>query len=259
MAPLLLATLALAMAAVCTAAALPPSAEGSRIVGGVEAKLGELPSTVALIEGGQRSGGGILIGPKLVLTAAHCAYNTSMDFKIRAGALKWNESGILVNVSRYLLYPEYNINGYNHDIALLYLAEEVSESPTISYAKLLKRESDPTAKSKVTTAGWGRIAIDEEASVTLRRVTVSVVDRSTCRAAYQKLNLPVTENMVCAAEPGKDSCSGDSGGPLYDDATKDLVGVVSWGFQCAEPGFPGVYVRVGKYIEWIAKNNKAPQ
>ncbi|KAI1908806.1 hypothetical protein LOZ12_006076 [Ophidiomyces ophidiicola] len=228
MAPLLLATLALAMAAICTAAALPPSAEGSRIVGGVEAKLGELPSTVALVEGGQRSGGGILIGPKLVLTAAHCAYNTSMDFKIRAGAL-------------------------------LTCREEVSESPTISYAKLPKRESDPTAKSKVTTAGWGRIAIDEEASVTLRRVTVSVVDRSTCRAAYQKLNLPVTENMVCAAEPGKDSCSGDSGGPLYDDATKDLVGVVSWGFQCAEPGFPGVYVRVGKYIEWIAKNNKAPQ
>jgi hypothetical protein len=58
--------------------------------------------------------------------------------------------------------------------------------------------------------------------------------------------------MVCASEPGKDSCNGDSGGPLVgaDPATPAawrLIGVVSWGpGLCGVPGeAPGVYARVG--------------
>ena len=41
-----------------------------------------------------------------------------------------------------------------------------------------------------------------------------------------------------------------SGGPLFDE-DGNVIGIVSFGFQCAAEGFPGVYTRVSQYEEWI--------
>lgn len=62
--------------------------------------------------------------------------------------------------------------------------------------------------------------------------------------------------MWCAglAAGGKDSCSGDSGGPIIDATTGVLEGTVSWGQGCAEAGYAGVYARVGNYVTYINSN-----
>ncbi|NBS31226.1 MAG: hypothetical protein EBS76_12060, partial [Actinobacteria bacterium] len=65
----------------------------------------------------------------------------------------------------------------------------------------------------------------------------------------------VAEYMICAGAVGGgvDSCFGDSGGPLIvrDDNAVLLAGVVSAGFGCAQPDFPGLYTRVTSYLPWL--------
>lgn len=89
------------------------------------------------------------------------------------------------------------------------------------------------------------------------KVSVPLVENSVCN---DKLHDEITEHQLCAGgESGKDSCYGDSGGPLMRAYKEDpeghpqwvADGVVSWGEGCGSPGKPGVYTNTVKYIDWI--------
>ena len=68
--------------------------------------------------------------------------------------------------------------------------------------------------------------------------------------------------MICAADPGKASCSGDSGGPLMvqENGRYVLAGVVSFGKKgCAVPEYPVVFARVTAQKDWILANTEGTQ
>ena len=88
------------------------------------------------------------------------------------------------------------------------------------------------------------------------------------RAGYQD---GITDDMMCALDNvgvTSDACQGDSGGPLVklgSDASgaDDIqVGIVSWGFSCADVNFPGVYSRISSQYDWmrntICENSMSP-
>ena len=56
---------------------------------------------------------------------------------------------------------------------------------------------------------------------------------------------------------GKDSCTGDSGGPLmirkFSDDPYFQIGIVSFsvGNECGKKNLPGVYTKVESYLDWI--------
>ena len=91
---------------------------------------------------------------------------------------------------------------------------------------------------------------------TCQFVRVPVITNAACNIDYTGR---ITDSMMCAGfqgEGGKDACQGDSGGPLVcnKDGEAIIAGVVSWGFGCADPKFPGVYARVTHFLDWIKSN-----
>lgn len=92
-----------------------------------------------------------------------------------------------------------------------------------------------------------------EGSITdkLQAVSIPLVDHKVCKEIYSEIN-DVTDRMFCAGllgVGGRDSCQGDSGGPLAADGV--LIGVVSWGNECAAPDYPGVYANVLALKSWV--------
>jgi secreted trypsin-like serine protease len=115
--------------------------------------------------------------------------------------------------------------------------------------------------TELTVMGWG-ITESGSHSEYLMEVDVDVSDFATCSSSYNPLSEMKgmtldTDFHICAGRTyGKtyDSCNGDSGGPLvkYNPNGQDTqVGVVSFGKECGNPNYPGVYAKVSYAKDWI--------
>ena len=121
---------------------------------------------------------------------------------------------------------------------------------------LPQADTEYSEGENVTVSGWGVMSTGEGTiSNVLNAVDVPITSFEDCKSAYgQRVN----RDHVCAGlkQGGKDSCQGDSGGPLVRRRGNltELVGIVSFGYGCAQAGAPGVYTKVSSYIDWIEQN-----
>jgi trypsin len=101
---------------------------------------------------------------------------------------------------------------------------QLDEAVDLPYIKLGK---DSITGGKLTVIGFGDTEIGPGLvlSSTLREVELDYVDNDTCDEGHGDRG-DVTGDMLCAAGDGKDSCIGDSGGPLLikgDTAADDIL------------------------------------
>jgi len=246
------------------------AAPQSRIVGGVPAtQPWPAQTSVRHTSGdGTTSCGGTLVSARWVLTAAHCVTNDTGNvvapgtFALRIGSTSREDGGVATTVDAVKRHEGY-FNPPNdalvNDLALLHLAAPVGQDPM----RLLGSDARDAplwgAGTTGTIIGWGRTSTDGPQSATvLLEAKVPIVGDAACAAPGVWGASFSASTMLCAGGAGADTCPGDSGGPLMVSRRGEytLAGVVSWGHpECAKPGFPGVYVRLGDPAlnAWVAR------
>lgn len=250
---LLVVTLAALAAAAPAHGAINPL-----IVGGDKAPVEALPymASIGFSGASARAGhfcGGTVITPTMVLTAAHCMIEESpARLTVTTGRTRLSDgtTGQRTGVRWISIHPGWD--GTSDDLAVLRLDSPVTAAPIAL--------STGGTYTQSTTAGWGivgRGGVSDE----LRAVELPISTTRDCRKAFGLQFDPATQ--VCAGGDGRDSCSGDSGGPLLTvtaDGALEQIGIVSYGSNpCGQLGIPGSYTRVSAYAKWLAsKTDPAP-
>lgn len=245
---------------------------------------------------------GTLITRQWVLTAAHCAADRSGDayfadeILVRSGDIDLSK-GDMREIDKVILHPDYDAVDIENDIALLHLAEPIRASNGPVGAIPLLGQGQPVPEGPGVVVGWGRTE-DGSFPMALQVAELKIFPNATCNQAMsdktrQELadvlfdlgatnNIPeekveeayailvdnlgdsLTSQMLCAGTRTgeRDSCGGDSGGPLMvrrGDGRWVQVGIVSWGrtpldaeHGCGEPELYSVYTRISEYFDWIS-------
>lgn len=187
-----------------------------------------------------------MISPDWVLSAAHCAGGVATVEIGHHNLTDDSEEYESIPVLFEIMHPDFDPFTLDNDAMLIRLSTSSNFTPVVINEGL----ADLSEGMDVTVMGWGDTDISPdvfEASDVLMEVEVDLITNDACSIAYEGEN-NITENMMCARRDSQDSCQGDSGGPLIikgTNSTLDVqVGIVSWGFGCAEPEFPGVYANV---------------
>ncbi len=233
-------------------------------LGKTEATPGAQPWMVGQVDSSEPNAfyghgcGGALITPEWILTAAHCleGYSASeVDYVIGRHVLSSNE-GERIPAAQIILHPGYaQTDGDDHDIALVKLSRPATAGTPIGLVTPATTHLDEAGVIARVT-GWGQMGEnDERYPDALFGVSLPIVAQGTCEAQLGADRIQETEICAGVPEGGKDSCYGDSGGPLTvpngEGTGEVLAGVVSWGDECGAPNSSGVYTRVTEYIDWI--------
>uniref|UniRef100_A0A1B6ENS7 limulus clotting factor C n=2 Tax=Cuerna arida TaxID=1464854 RepID=A0A1B6ENS7_9HEMI len=260
-----------------------------RIIGGDEATLGQYPwiarlgYTYELDENNTVDTyecGGTIINSMYVLTAAHCSpdivmlqlaevrlgeHITTTDPDCVDGVCAPPAQDIVVD--EFICHEDYDAKSYQNDICLLRLAKPIEFNNYVAPICLPVYDffQKQTFESSVMeVAGWGLtdIATGKSSNVLLT-LTVPIKTQFICELAYSGKSEIIDKQMCAGGVVGKDSCSGDSGGPLMAPFSMDappryfIVGIVSFGpKKCATTNTPGVYTKVSEYMTWILDNIK---
>lgn len=172
-----------------------------------------------------------------------------------------------IPVGKSIAHEKYRPPHVYNDIGLLQLTRPV-EITRYARPACLFTEPNILATEPLIATGWGRTEFYGPSSADLLQVTLEQFSIDQCAQSYKPSpQLPMGvegDSQLCAGSrfEQKDTCNGDSGGPLQmirhgnrnNNVQYNIVGVTSFGKGCGTIGVPGVYTRVSHYVDWIEES-----
>ncbi|HEY1694737.1 MAG TPA: trypsin-like serine protease [Polyangiaceae bacterium] len=197
--------------------------------------------SVVRVVGPQMTCTGTLIAEDLVLTAHHCVVErevrggfttkmlaaSALDVELGGDYLPWGNVGL-----KAVLAPPCGANGGRGDVAVLVL-----ERKLVGMATMTLSESGAHTGERVYASGFGRCALSPEG---IRR--------------RERDGGPITSVGKGTFEVDASVCPGDSGGPVLDLRTHEVVGVVSLSAMDYDPSTRGrsIFARVDDIPKLVA-------
>lgn len=214
----------------------------------------------------------------------HFSGQKALYLTVRVGSTNYDRNGpngSLVEVEEIKQHQLYNFSSIDYDYSLLKLAKPLVFNDSVQPVKLPFIWNKLRDGTNCLVTGWGNTRNASQPRGSLRGAVVPIVNREQCDQSYRMYG-GITKRMICAGYEmgGKDgmfsllheswthwielfivsldsllvACQGDSGGPLVCNGIQ--YGIVSWGFGCAEPRFPGIYSNVYEMRNWIRVHSK---
>lgn len=241
----------------------PPQNMGqalARIVGGFPVQPGEFPECCLV---GRRSPNGtfrwfctgVLVHPRIVLTAGHC-FNSAQPANVvalKAEQQTQLDDAEIVSVRRMVQHSDFPTTG-RHDIAVMILRNDATVAPV-----RLATTAETLAAQNTNLVGFGNDdVLSTRGFGTKREVTVPITGLAQAGVDMDALEREFgfeSDLEFVAGGAGFDSCNGDSGGPAYIDVAGERVvaGLTSRATDNARNpcGGGGIYTRVDVHATFI--------
>ena len=230
--------------------------------------------------------GGVLVKPDMLLTAAHCVhtpagtrmgidYDRSIAYIGMAqksdrfnypGDVDGDNVGVVqpaghrvARLADVLVHAKYDPSNLANDVAVVRLAVVLDGWPVVKLAKAGALDGLPP----LTALGWGSTDASNptQFASALHTAVLDPITLQQCRAASSTYAhfVDETNKAFCTLASGKDTCYGDSGGPLLipdGSGAADkvlLAGLVSWSAatDCALEGWPAVNTDLTSLRTWV--------